>query len=203
MSWQQAIPAVLSVVSAAGKSSAGNAAADVGQQQQAAAQYEAAQLREAARYEASQARTNAGQVIAASQRTAAEQRRQGELVQSRAIALAAAGGGSTTDAGVINLIAGNAGEIAYRSAVALYEGEDKARSLREQATAKEFSAEGAAKAKEYSGAMAAKAGEDRKKASMVGAFGDLIKGGASLFSTFGGGGVGSEPGAGLDNWGGT
>jgi len=180
MSWQQAIPAALSIVSASGKASAGNAAADVGRQQQAAMQYEA-----------DQARINAGQAQASAQRVAAEQRRQGALVQSRAIALAAAGGGSTTDAGVINLIAGNAGEIAYRSAVALYEGEDKARSLREMA-----------KAKEYSGVMAAKSGEDRKKAAMVGAFGDLVKGGASLFSTFGGGGVNDLPPAGNnpDEW---
>lgn len=182
MSWQQAIPAALSIVSASGKVSAGNAGVDVARQQQTAMQYEA-----------DQARVNAGQAKAAAQRTAMETRRQGALVQSRALALAAAGGGSTSDPGIVNLIAGNAGEIAYRSAVALYEGEDKARSL-----------EALAKGREYSGAMAVKSAEDRKKAAMVGAFGDLVKGGASLFQAFGGGGVGSvDAGVGLDNWGGT
>jgi len=166
MSWAQAIPAVLSIVSAAGKSDAGSNAEQVGLQQQAARQYEAAQLR-----------VNAGQSIAASQRAAEEQRRQGMLVQSRAIALAAAGGGGVTDPGIITVLSRNAGEIAYRSAVALYEGEDKARSLNAEAAARE-----------YSGEMAAEAGRDRKKASMTSAFGDLIKGGSSLFQSFGGGG---------------
>jgi hypothetical protein len=170
MSWMQFLPVATSLFSAFGKSSAGDAAALAGAQQQ-----------EAARYEAAQARINAGQAIAASQRTAQEQRRQGELVQSRAIALAAAGGGSTTDPGIIHLLASNAGETAYRSAVALYEGEDKARSLREMA-----------KAKEYSGAQAAAAGRDQQSALKIGAFGDLLKGGASLYSTFGGGGVGGD-----------
>lgn len=192
MSWQQAIPAVLSVVSASGKVSAGNAVStagiDTAQNQRAVMQYEA-----------DQARVNAGQVQAAAQRTAMEQRRQGAIVQSRALALAAAGGGSTSDPGIVNLIAGNAGEIAYRSAVALYEGEDKARTM-----------EAFAKGKEYSGAMAVKSAyqtaDNTRSASRVGAFGDLVKGGASLFSAFGGGGVGADAGsvgAGLDNWGGT
>lgn len=167
MSWQQAIPAALSIVSASGKASAGNAGMDAAYAQ-----------RESMQYEADQARVNAGQAQAAVQRAAADQRRQGALVQSRALALAAAGGGSTTDPGIVNLISGNAGEIAYRSAVALYEGEDKARSL-----------EALAKGREYSGAMAVRSAEDRKKAAMVGAFGDLVKGGASLYSAFGGGGL--------------
>jgi hypothetical protein len=170
VSWAQAIPAALSVVSAIGKSDAGNAAAGVGLQQQAAAQYEADQLR-----------INAGQSIASAQRAAQEQRRQGELIQSRAIALAAAGGGSVTDPGIVHLLAGNAGETAYRSAVALYEGEDRARTMRESA-----------KAAEYSGAMSAQAGRDRQKASMTSAFGDLVKGGNSLYQAFGGGGMKAE-----------
>ncbi|MCX7147536.1 MAG: hypothetical protein NT042_15390 [Sulfuritalea sp.] len=157
MSWKEAIPAALSVVSAMGKADAGDAAARVGLQQQAAAQYEAEQLR-----------INAGQSIASAQRAAEEQRRQGMMIQSRAIALAAAGGGSVTDPGLVHLLAGNAGETAYRSAVALYEGEDKARTMRESATAAE-----------YSGAAAAQAGADRQKAAMTLAFGDLIGGGGS------------------------
>lgn len=182
MSWAQAIPAALSVVSALGKNDAGNAAANNGLQQQAAADFEAAQLR-----------VNAGQATAAGQRAAEEQRRQGELVQSRAIALAAAGGGGVTDPGIVRLLAGNAGETAYRSAVALYEGEDKARSLNAQADSTA-----------YSGVLAAQAGRDRQKASMTSAFGDLIKGGGSLFTTFGGGGPSAaNVGIGLDNWGGT
>lgn len=169
MSWEKAIPAALSVVSASGKASAGNAALQAGYAQQASMQYEA-----------DQARINAGQAQAAAQRAVADVRRQGALVQSRALALAAAGGGSTTDPGIVNLIAGNAGEIAYRSAVALYEGEDKARSL-----------EALAKGREYSGAMVVRSAEDRKKAAMTGAFGDLVKGGVSLYQAFGGGGVGN------------
>lgn len=178
MSWAQAIPAALSVVSAVGKSDAGSASASVGAQQQAAAQYEADQLR-----------VNAGQSIASAQRAAQEQRRQGEIIQSRAIALAAAGGGSTTDPGIVHLLAGNAGETAYRSAVALYEGEDKARTMRESA-----------KAAEYSGANAAQAGQDRKKSMMMGAFGDLVKGGSSLFSSLNPGTGGNAAGFSYDSF---
>ena len=169
MGWQQAIPAVISLVSASGKVDSGNAAASYGAQQQAAANYQAAQMR-----------VNAGQAVASSQRVAEEQRRQGALVQSRAIALASSSGGGVTDPGIINLLARNAGEMAYASSVALYEGEDRARTLNENA-----------KATEYSGAQALKAGLDRQKAAMTGAFGDLLKGGGSLYTAFGGGGAGA------------
>lgn len=164
MGWAAAIPAAISIV---GHISSANAAASAGAAQQQAAEYQAAQLR-----------INAGQAVASSQRAAEEQRRQGELVQSRAIALAASGGGGISDPGIANLLARNAGETAYASSVALYEGEDKARTMLEQA-----------KAATYSGASAAKSGLDRQKAGMIGAFGDLVKGGGSLYTAFGGGGV--------------
>lgn len=167
MSWEQAIGPVLSIVSASGKVDAGNAAAGAGAAQRAAAQFEADQLR-----------VNAGQTIAAGQRAAEEQRRQGELIQSRAIALAAAGGGSVADPGVVNLLARNAGETAYRSSVALYEGEDRARTMRESASAKE-----------YSGYAAELSALDRQKSLMTSAFGDLVKGGGSLYTALNPGGA--------------
>lgn len=157
------------VVSTVGNISAGNAAKRAGLEQQNEANYEAAQER-----------VNAGQAIAASQRAAEEQRRQGDLVQSRAIALLAASGGGVTDPSAVTLLASNAGETAYRSAVALYEGEDKARTMRAQATATEMG-----------GRAAAQAGRDRQIASLFQAAGSLANG-ASMFSNYGGGGFASQ-----------
>lgn len=150
------------VLSIVGNIQQGNAAERSGLEEQLARQYEAEQLK-----------VDAGQAVAAAQRDAMEQRRQGELLQSRAIALAAASGGGVTDPSVVKLLSSNAGEIAYRSAVAIYRGEDEARSLNAKAAAAL-----------YSGARAADEGRDRQKAYMTRAFGDLVKGGSSLYETY-------------------
>lgn len=162
MAWAAAAAGVISTV---GNIQAGNAAKRQGLQQQQELQYEAAQDR-----------VNAVQAIASSQRTAEEQRRQGDLVQSRAIALAAASGGGVTDPSVVSLLSRNAGETAYRSAVALYQGDDQARTLNARADAAL-----------YSGEVAAQAGRDRQKAYMMKAFGDLLSAGGSMYNLFGGG----------------
>lgn len=130
-------------------------------------------------YEAEQARVNANTALSISQIAAQEERRQGELVQSRAIALMAASGGGVTDPGNVTLLARNAGETAYRSAVALYKGEDEARTLRAQADAAV-----------YSGQSAKASANARARAYNVKAFGDLVGaasgsgGGSSLFDRF-------------------
>lgn len=154
-------------IAAAAVSIAGNlSSAAASRQQGRMAQQEA-------EYEAEQDRVNANTALASSQLAAQEERRQGELVQSRAIALMAASGGGVTDPGNVTLLARNAGETAYRSAVALYKGEDEARTLRARA--------GAAV---YSGQSAKDSANARARASNVRAFGDLLQGGSSLNTRF-------------------
>lgn len=89
----------------------------------------------AAQFEAEQAQRQAGDILAISQRQAIEERRQGEYAASRALAVAAASGGGVSDPTIVNLISRTKGEATYRSSVALYQGEAKARQLRIQAAA--------------------------------------------------------------------
>lgn len=93
---------------------------------------------QAAEYQAQQLRVNAGQAEAASQRDAYNVNLQSQFIASSALAHAAASGGGASDPTVINLIARNAGEMAYRKSVALYAGTDRARVLNMQADAKEY-----------------------------------------------------------------
>ena len=72
----------------------------------------------------------AGQEIAASQLKAQEAKRQSRLKQSRVLALAAASGGGTVDPDIMNAIAGFEEEGSLESRTLLYEGSEKARSLR-------------------------------------------------------------------------
>lgn len=167
MSW---LPVAAAVVSIAGNVQAGNAAKRAAIQQQAEAQYAAEQMR-----------VNAGQALAAAELAAQEERRQGELVQSRAIALIAAQGGSMTDPSAVALLSRNAGETAYRSAVAIYKGQEEARQM-----------EAGAIASVTSGNAAAQTGRDMAKAYSTRAFGDLLNGGNSLYNKYGLGGVQPE-----------
>lgn len=130
------------LLSMKGYGDAARAAKTSGQRERVAKEFEAEQLDE-----------QAGQAIAVSQRAALEQQRQGRLMASRALAVAAASGGGASDPTVVNLIAGADGEAAYRSAVALYEGEDRARKLRISAAASR-----------YEGAVAEEAGNQRASA---------------------------------------
>lgn len=112
---------------AAGAQAAGASARAAGAAKRAASEFEAKQLE-----------VQAGDAIAASQRDAMEQKRHATLVQSRALALAAAGGGGASDPTVVNIMSKITGEGAYRQAVALYQGEDKARLLRMGAAGKRY-----------------------------------------------------------------
>ena len=151
-----------------GQKDAGAAARRAGTRENVARQFEAEQLRQ-----------QATQVIAASQRQALGEMRQGDIVASRAIALAAASGGGVSDPTIVNLLARTKGEGAYRAGVALYEGEEQARKLRMKAASKL-----------YEGAGAEEAGIYREAAHKTLAKASLFKGTAhlSLFSKYGGGG---------------
>lgn len=88
---------------------------------------------QAKEYEARQYEAQAVQVIGTAQRDMLKERRQKEMVVSRAQALAAFGGGSVSDPTVVNIIADLENEGAYREAVALYQGEEEANKLRQAA----------------------------------------------------------------------
>lgn len=135
--------------------------------------------RVASEFEAEQLEQQAGQVVAASQRDALEEKRRADFAASRALALAAASGGGASDTTIVNLIAGLKGEGAYRSAVALYRGEDEARKLRMGAKARRF--EGLA-AEE--GAAYESAGYETMATASI------FDTGATLFSRYGGGRTG-------------
>lgn len=96
------------------------------------------QAAQASNFQAEQLRQQAGQAQAASQRDAYSVQREADYTASHALAVAAASGGGASDPTVIDLIARNAGEFAYRKSVALYQGNDRARLLNMQADAKEY-----------------------------------------------------------------
>lgn len=161
------IPAAMTMMGAFsqanGYSAAGDAARLAGQRKAALDQFSAQQLT-----------VNAGQSIAASQRVAADVNLSTTLTLSHARAMAAASGAGATDPTVVNLVANLAGQGAYKANLALYEGEDKARSLRMQAAADTYQA-----------SLDIEAGNDKGSAFDTQAKSSLINGGASLFSKYG------------------
>jgi len=103
----------------------------------------------------------AGQAVAGGQRQAFEETRQAELVASRAVAVAAAGGYS---ADITNLLADIEGEGAYRANIAMFEAETEAERLR------------------FAGDQAAKYGADQYDAAKKQAQGIKLQSIGSLFS---------------------
>jgi hypothetical protein len=166
----QYLPAALtlfgSAMSASGSYAAGSAARRAGERQKAAADFQAAQLDQ-----------NANTSIAVSQRKAQETMRQTKLVQSRALAVAAASGGGASDPTIVRIIGRIAAEGAYREALDLYEGEDRARQMR-------LAAEG----KRYEGDIAMESGAAKESAYQTSGTASLFAGAGSLFSKYGMGG---------------
>lgn len=139
--------------------------------------------RAAAEFQAAQLRQNAGQAQAAAQRDAFSVDQQSKLVASRALAVAAASGGGASDPTVVSLMAGIAGEGSYRSALALYQGDEKARAMNS-----------AADTAEYEGKLSEGAARRSAFGKFLGAGAASIKGaarGTSLFEKYGQGGPGT------------
>lgn len=145
---------------AAGYETAAEGARVAGRRRRVASEFEAEQMEQAA-----------GQAIAASQRTAMEETRRGDLAASRALALAAASGAGASDATAMRIIAGLKGEGSYRSAVALYRGEEEARKLRTGSRAKSYEGLIAEEGGLYQGAMY----EAKATASTIEGFGSLFE----------------------------
>jgi len=143
------------------------------------------ELEKLGEFEAQQLEQNALTTVAASQRTASEERRQSDLIQSRALALAAASGGGASDPTVTRVISELAGIGSYRSAVALYEGEENARQMRLGAVARR-----------QEGRLGLQAGGSAQKAYNTLATGSLLTGagriGVSLYEKYGGKGPSTQ-----------
>lgn len=79
-----------------------------------------------------------GQYVAASQLKAQNELRRTKLMTSRAQQLAAASGAGASDPTVVDIISGIAGEGAYRSELALYEGKEQQRAMAAKADAMRY-----------------------------------------------------------------
>ena len=107
----------------------------------------------------------AQETVAAGQRAALEERRNAEILASRAIAVAAAGGRSG-DASAAKIVTDIQGEGAYRAAVAMYDAEEQAKKIK------------------FEGNMAAYQGEQDAQNARLGMLGTALSGGASMYSQF-------------------
>lgn len=140
-------------------------------------------------FEAKQMDVNAGQARAAAQREALIDARKTALLLSRGVAVAAAGGGATSDPTVVKLMSDIAAEGSYRSGVDIYQGEEKARQLGM-----------AAAAKRNEGENAVAMGDAKANAYRMAGIGSAITGGASLFSKYGQGGPKAKSPGFSDEW---
>lgn len=115
--------------------------------------------------------------MAASQRTALEERRQADLVASRALAVAAASGGGVSDPTIVDILTRTKGEGAYRARVALYEGEARSRAMRVSAA----------------GGGTFDSSQMLKAGYQAAAMGKLVRGAGTLYAKYGMNGPGSVP----------
>jgi hypothetical protein len=174
MAWfAAAIPYVVAAVSVAG------AAYGVIQQQKASKKMEesAGLQRDAAIRQAEELERQSLAEQASAQRAAKYQRRQAEILASRARAVAGASGGGVADPTVQNLIDDIQGEGAYRSSVELYQGEESARQLRR-------TAENA----RITGQLQFVDTSSRAQAAQTRSYGSAISGASSMFQRFANGG---------------
>ena len=111
---------------------------------------------------------NANQAIAVSQVAADQERKKARMVTSSVQARAAASGAGASDNDVLKIVGDIAAEGEYRSLVALYEGKERSRQLKNQADVTR-----------YEGRMA-------KRAGNVAALTTVLSGGTSLFDKYGG-----------------
>ena len=111
----------------------------------------------------------AGLERASSQREAIEERRQSRLVQSRGLAVAAASGAGADDPTVVNLLANLEGEGEYRALTALYEGNERAIGMEDQARARR------------------KEAKNIKTAGIINAASTMLGAGSSMYDRYGSG----------------
>lgn len=131
-----------------------------------------------AEFEARHQEYLAGQAIGASHRAAYEERRAAALLASKALANAAASGAGASDPDVTGLLADIQAEGSYRSALALYEGENEA-----------YNRKLAAQARRIGGSSAAAAtiaeGRGVASAARTNAFSTILRGASSWIDNYG------------------
>lgn len=146
-----------------------------GQRQGAEATRQAADRKQqTANIEAAHMEQQGQQTVAAAQRQMLEERKQARLLESRALAVAAASGAGASDTTVMNVISRIAAEGAYRSTIALYEGQEQSRQLQ---IGGHIRREG--------GDLQADYGRQAARAQEISAVGTLFKGGATLYERYG------------------
>ena len=181
MWWMLAAQVAMSVMQ---KQQAASASAGLDKAAASQAEQRGERDKAAAYYEAEQYRQQASAAQAFGQIESAEERRQSRLAISRMMAVAAASGAGASDPTVVNLIARQAGEGAYRSAVALYEGEERARTLRMSAEARKYEGDRALIESGESAAAYRSRAKSTKRAAGLG----MLAEGLSLYSKYGGAG---------------
>ena len=144
----------------ASKSASVKAMVQTAQRKQQGAYYSAAQLDQ-----------NAGQQEPVGQRGMAEVERQSAVSQSRLMAMAAMNGGGTSDPTILSIRSRMMADAGYRAAQALYQGNEAARGMREQA-----------KAQRYMGDMTVSDANNAKGAGEFAAGASLLKTGVTALS---------------------
>jgi hypothetical protein len=151
-------------LSALGTIAGGNAAAEAGQMQQQAANYQAAQLEE-----------NAAQAFASGQRQMLDDQQKARLAISSARAAAAGGGANAGVGSPVDAVAALAKRGSYNAAMDMFNGASAATGLRNQAAGVR-----------YSGQAAAIGGEEAQDASYLSAAGTIAGSAGSMLKTYGG-----------------
>lgn len=141
------LPAVMAGVSLAGTAMSTIGAIRQGQQQKLNADYEALQMEK-----------NAKQIEAAGQQAALEKRRQYDIAQSRALAIAGASGAGALDPDVLNIIGGLNAEGERAFGTELYNARSNVNAMTSQAAATRYQGQQAQTAGYVRGAATALSG---------------------------------------------
>jgi len=177
---QAYLPAMITAfgsgMKAFGMFSQGQAGVTAARQRQAAGEFEAQQLD-----------INAGQAKAGAQRVAFQRGQDADLMLSTLRARAAASGGGASDPTVLNLQASLMQQKAYNLAAALYEGNDRARTMRMSAAGKR-----------YEGATGVEGAKASRRAYNFSALSSLASDGASMYEKYGKGLASAKPGESWD-----
>ena len=119
----------------------------------------------------------AGQEQAAAQRAAMEERRQGRFLSSRVRNLAAASGAGALDPTIIDILGDIDTEVEARALTALYEGGERAASLRTEADLTR-------QAGIITGQTGKAVAKSERNRALMGAAGTLLSGGTSLATKY-------------------
>lgn len=180
-----ALMAVGTIVSVIGSIKQGNEAERIAESNALATRNVGEANAGARELEAVQLERQANQERASAQRVAIEERRQKRLYISRAIAVAgASGGGVFTDISVINDIGKIGGVGEYNATTALWEGNEAALGLEDQAHMKRYQANIGRYESGQRANILISEGKAAKTASRYGALSTAIRGGVSIYDRY-------------------